>query len=279
MFRKFLASLLLVAALVPAVHAQTVDEILAKHYEAQGGLDKIKAMQSIRLMGKMEVGPGMEAPLTMDKKRPALSRMEFVFSGMTGVQAYDGKQAWALMPFMGQKTAEPASEEESKMSAAQADFDGPLFDYKAKGHTIELAGKEAVDGADAYKLKVTRKDGHIEYYYVDAETYLVVKRESKETIRGTEMETESSFGNFKEVNGMMFPFSMTMGAKGSDHKQTITIDSIAVNVPMEMAHFTMPAAADSAKGGAASAAAAPAGKGNAAAAADAKSTATDKKKK
>ncbi len=258
MFRKVLLSSLLAAvALAPAVRAQSVDELLAKHFEAQGGLEKIKQLQTVRMIGRMQVGPGLEAPITMDKKRPAMDRMDFVFSGMTGTQAYDGQRGWQLMPFMGQKSAEALSDDDSKEAAAQADFDGPLLDYKAKGHTVELAGKESVDGADAYKLKVTRKDGAVEYYYLDAETYLVVKREGKQMSRGTEIETETALGNYKEVNGLLFPYSITMGAKGTDRKQTLTIDSIAVNVPMENAHFAMPAPADTTKSAAAKPAEAP----------------------
>jgi outer membrane lipoprotein-sorting protein len=279
MLRKFLALFLLAALIAPRAHAQTVDEILAKHFKAMGGLDNLKKMQTVKLMGKMSLREGMEAPITLEKKRPAMQRMEFTFSGMTGVRAFDGTHAWALMPFMGQKTPEQASDDESRQEEADADFDGPLVDYKAKGHTVELAGKETVDGADAYKLKVTRKDGKVEYQYIDAETYLLVKREGKDTVRGTEMETESTFGNFKEVAGLMLPFSFTMGAKGSDQKQTLTIDSIAVNVPMADSRFIMPAAADSSKAASKPAASAGDAKADAAVNGDAKPAESAKKKK
>ena len=43
------------------------------------------------------------------------------------------------------------------------------MDYKAKGNTVELMGKEDVEGTPAYKLKVTKKSGNIEYDYLDAQ--------------------------------------------------------------------------------------------------------------
>jgi hypothetical protein len=98
---------------------------------------------------------------------------------MTGVQAFDGQKTWSVMPFSGKKDAEVGTDEDNKNAQDDADFDGALVDYKAKGHTIELAGKEAVEGADAFKLKVTKKNGNIEYDYLDAETYLLVKTEGK----------------------------------------------------------------------------------------------------
>ena len=61
--------------------------------------------------------------------------------------------------------------DEAKEMADEADFDGPLMDWKTKGHTVELAGKEPVEGADALKLKLTRQpvevDGWFETRYLD----------------------------------------------------------------------------------------------------------------
>ncbi len=251
MFRRSIPLILAMLLAAPVVHAQTVDEVLAKHFEAQGGVDKLHKLQTVRMIGKMQVGPGMEAPVQMDKKRPMMQRMDFTFSGMTGTSAFDGTRAWQLMPFMGQKTAEPMSEDDSKDMKDQADFDGPLLDYKSKGNTVELLGKEQVDGADAWKLKVTRPTGQVETYYIDVDSGLMVKREGKQKARGTEIETEMTFGSFKPVDGFVFPYSMTMGAKGGQQHQTIVIDSIAVNVPMDDARFAMPAPADTTKGAAA----------------------------
>lgn len=253
MHRKLLPALALAALLAPAVtvvHAQTVDEIVARHFEAQGGVEKLKKVQSWRLTGKMSVGPGMEAPFTMEKKRPSFSRLEFTFSGMTGIQAFDGKGGWKVMPFMGKKDPEPMTDEEVKMAEDQADFDGPLMDWKAKGSTLELVGKESVEGADAYKLKLTKKDGKVEYYYLDTETCLIVKEEAKRKMQGAEVEGESYLSDYKDVGGIMVPFSITNGVKGSDRKQAMTFDKIEVDVPLDDTRFAMPAAsaaADSAK--------------------------------
>ena len=246
MFRKPFAALALVAALLPAAaSAQTVDEIIAKHFEAQGGIAKLQKLQTVRMVGKMQMGPGMEAPFTMEKKRPGKSRITFTFSGMDGVRAFDGKTGWQVMPFMsGKKDAEPMSPEDTKDMEEQADFDGPLMNAKDKGNTLELAGKEAVDGADAYKVKLTHKDGKVDWYFFDAETYLLVKQEMKRKVRGTEMEFETFPSDYKEVgDGLLMPFSISQGAKGNDHRQAMTFDKIEVDVPLDDAIFVMPAPA------------------------------------
>src|ERR1041385_968355 len=197
MLRKTIMLLALGLLLAPIAHAQSVDDILAKHYEACGGLAKLKALNTMRVTGSMTMGPGMEAPFTMERKRPGMRRMEFTIQGMTGIQAFDGAKTWSVMPFMGKKDPEV----------------GTAVDYKTKGHTIELMGKEPVEGADAYKLKVTKKNGNIEYDYVDAETYLLVKTEGKIKRRGTEMDGETTYSDYKDVDGLMQAFSMEVGTK------------------------------------------------------------------
>jgi len=264
--RKILMLLALGLMLAPIAHAQSVDDLLAKHYEACGGLAKMKAVNTVRVTGSMTMGPGMEAPITMERKRPGMSRMEFTIQGMTGVQAFDGAKMWSLMPFMGKKDPEVGTDEDNKNALDDADFDGPLVDYKTKGHTIELVGKESVDGADAYKLKVTKKSGTIEYYYLDAETYLLVKTEGKIKRRGTEMDGERTFSDYKDVDGLMQAFSMEIGTK--EMKQKLAFSKFEMNVPLDDARFAVPAgatgasapaaAADSTKAGGATTAAAPA---------------------
>ena len=250
MSRKFFMLLATGLLLAPMSQAQTVDEILTKHFETMGGLEKIKALNSMRITGSMMVGPGMEAPITMERKRPGKRRLEFVIQGMTGIQAFDGEKAWSLMPFMGKKDPEAASDEDNKHEQDDADFDGPLVDWKAKGHTVELVGKEPVEGADAYKLKITKKNGDIEYYYLDAETYLLVKNDGKVKRRGTEVEGEGTFSDYKDVEGYMMPFTMEQGIKGTEQKQRMTFSKIELNVPLDDSRFAMPAvaaAADSTK--------------------------------
>jgi len=267
MLRKTIMLLALGLLLAPIAHAQSVDDILAKHYEACGGLAKLKALNTMRVTGSMTMGPGMEAPFTMERKRPGMRRMEFTIQGMTGIQAFDGAKTWSVMPFMGKKDPEVGTAEDNKNAMDDADFDGALVDYKTKGHTIELMGKEPVEGADAYKLKVTKKNGNIEYDYLDAETYLLVKTEGKIKRRGTEMDGETTYSDYKDVDGLMQPFSMEVGTK--EMKRKLAFSKVELNVPLDDARFAVPAgatsasapaaaAADSTKAGSATTAAAPA---------------------
>lgn len=240
--------------------APTVDDLIAKNIEARGGLSKLKAVQTMRMTGKMMMGPGLEAPMIIEMKRPANMRIEFTFQGMTGIQAYDGKSGWSIEPFGGKKDPEPMSVEDLKEAEEQSDMDGPLVDYKSKGNKVELVGKDKVEGSDAWKLKITLKSGDVRYLYLDADSYLEIKGESKRTIRGSEAELETTIGDYKEVEGLLIPFNFQAGAKGSDQKQNIVIDKVEINPTIDVARFKMPAAGKSAAAPAAAAAApAPAG--------------------
>jgi outer membrane lipoprotein-sorting protein len=228
-----------ILAAAPAA-AQTADEIIAKNLAAKGGLEKLRAVKTIRMTGRMTVGPGIEAPIVLEIKRPNSMRMDFTIQGMVGSQAYDGSSGWSLMPFGGSKVPQQMTAEEATLAEEQADIDGPLIDYKAKGNTVELLGKETVEGAQAYKLKVTLKNGVVRTMYVDAEHFLEIKEESKRTIRGTEMEMETIVGDYKEVDGLMLPHSVDAGAKGSPQRQKLVIEKIEINVPIDDARFKMP---------------------------------------
>jgi len=243
MLRKLSLSLAIAAVLTPALLAQSVDEIVAKHIQARGGMDKLKAVQTIRSTGKMEVGPGIEAPGIFIQKRPDMTRLDFQVQGLTATQAYDGKAAWAIMPFMGKKDPELMPADETKEMQEEADIDGPLVDYKAKGNQVELVGKENVEGTPAYKLKVTLKNGNVKYMYLDADSGLQIKEEEKRMMHGSEQETEASLGDYREVNGVMFPFAIENGIKSSPQKEKITIEKLEINVPLDEASFKMPAVA------------------------------------
>jgi hypothetical protein len=158
------------------------------------------------------------------------------------VQAYDGKNAWQVMPFMGKKDPELMSGDEAKEVEEMGDFDGPWVDYKSKGNQVELLGKEKIEGTDAYKLKVSLKNGDVQTIYLDADSFLEIKEETKRTVRGSEQVMESSIGDYKEVGGIIFPFAIESGAKGSPEKQKLTITKIELNVPADDSIFKMPAA-------------------------------------
>lgn len=220
--------------------AQTAEELVAKNLQAKGGLEKIKAIQSVRMSGRQD-NAGFKAAVTQENKRPNLVRETFSLQGMTAVQAYDGASGWQVRPFGGRKDAELMGEDDLRAMLLDADFDGPLVDYATKGNKIEYLGHDQVDGDDAYKLKVTLKNGDFLYYYLDPDTYLEIRKEVQMFIRGSVQEFFVNLGSYKPVNGVMFPFSIASGPKGTDSPPSTTYDKIEVNTPIQESGFALPA--------------------------------------
>jgi outer membrane lipoprotein-sorting protein len=220
--------------------AETVDEMIAKAVAARGGLEKMKAIQSLDMTIKANQ-QGLEFPGKMRFKRPDRLRLEMTIQGKTMVQAYDGKTAWMIMPFLGSPDPQTMSADDAKDVVEQADMDGPMVDYKAKGHSVELLGKDDVEGSPAYKLKMTLKNGDISYIYIDTETGLEVKETSKRKQQGSEVEVDSFPTNYKPVNGVMIPFAIENKVQGKSMGQ-FTIDDAKANVAIDDAVFVMPAA-------------------------------------
>jgi hypothetical protein len=126
----------------------------------------------------------------------------------------------------------------------QADIDGPLVDHAAKGNKVELVGREKVEGTDAYKLKVTLKNGEVRYLWLDAGSYLDIRAESTRTVRGSPIEIESTIGDYRDVGGgLLLPHAIQNGAKGRAEKQHVVIENVEVNPALDDARFAMPAPA------------------------------------
>lgn len=230
--------------LVAAASAQTADELVANNLKARGGVEKMKAVNTLKMAGKAYVG--INADFSQENKRPNMIRQGFSVQGMTQTMAYDGSVGWKIDPFGGRKDAEMLGEDEMRDLVDNADIDGPFVDYQAKGTKIEYIGHDVVDGDDAYKLKLTLKNGDVMYYYLDPDTYLEIKRTTQEFIRGSVRETDEMFGSYKQVAGVYYPFSVeisTKGGGGGPDQARITFDMIEVNVPIDDSYFKMPAAA------------------------------------
>jgi hypothetical protein len=250
MVRILLAALGAAVLWLPGANAQTVDEVIAKNIEARGGREKIKALESVRTTGKLEAG-FFRAAFRLENKRPEKYRQEVTIQGLTQVRAYDGKAGWQVSPFGGRKDPELLSQDDTKDLAVAADIEGPLVDYKQKGHTAELMGHDSVEGTDCYKVKLTLKNGDVRVYYLDADSYLEIKLEEQTTIRGAIQETETLYGDYDLVNSVYFPFVWESGQKGDQNRTKFVVQKIEANVPIQDGDFSMPVtkAAGKAAGG------------------------------
>lgn len=236
-----LAFLIAMCCLPVFSFAQTADELIAKNIEARGGMEKIKAIKTLRMTGRLEGSGGFTASVGQENQRPNLIRETFSLQGMTAVQAYDGTTAWHIQPFGGKKDPELMGEDDVRDLLLDADFDGPLVDYKEKGSSAEYLGHDVVDGDDALRLKVVLKNGDIIYDYLDPDTYIEIRREIRQFIRGSVRDRVMELGSYKAVNGVMYPFSITQGPKDHPDEETVTVQKMEANLAFDPATFALPA--------------------------------------
>jgi hypothetical protein len=181
------------------------------------------------------------APFTPELKRPDRMRAEFAYLGLRGVRAYDGQRGWAIPAIPGRDRPEPLAPAELKEAREQADIDlSPLVDYQAKGHQVELVGRERVEGKEAFKLKVTLRDGSVRTLYLDAKNCLPIRTEDTRPLDGAPVEFVTETSDYRSVEGIQFAHFLAIGPKGSPERQKITFDRIEVNVPLDDARFQMP---------------------------------------
>ncbi|HJT45783.1 MAG TPA: hypothetical protein VJ721_05865 [Chthoniobacterales bacterium] len=248
MRKTFAVTLAAVALIAPAAFTQempatapTLDELVAKNIEAKGGTQAIHALQTLRRSGSLLVNEGkIRLGYVQTKKRPLEVRTEATLQGMTAVQAFDGTEGWQISPFQGRKDPERMSADDVKALMEDAEMDGPLVDWKEKGSTIEYVGREDVDGTDAYKIKVTRKNGDINFVYLDPDHFLEIRILTQRVQQGALVETETDLGDYEKINGVFVPTSVDSGGKGDADKQKIVIDKAEGNVPVDDAIFHFP---------------------------------------
>ena len=231
---------LIVLFLLQQVKAQTADEIISKNLAARGGIAKIKGVETQRLEGEISFGQDSAKPFIVEMKRPGKMRDEIIIKGVKIIRTTNGKTGWVLNPLSGSDTARPMNTDELDNSSGSAEIGGPLVDYKSKGNKITYAGKEKINGKEAYKLIVNMKDGDLRNDFIDCKTFLEIKWVGYILSKGKKTKVETYFKNYKRVNGLMYSFLLDSDTPGTTYKQKIVLKKIDINIPLKDSLFGKP---------------------------------------
>lgn len=239
--RRLTAAAALALALPGAAFAMDLAELVGKALDAQGGAAALQAVKSQKGTGKI-VTQGMEMPFTMVSARPNRMRVDVSVMGMSIVQAFDGASGWSINPMTGSQDAQPMSDVETKGFKLQADMDGPLLNWEARGWTGEYIGQEDIEGTPAHRLRIDTKQDVVMDLWFDAESFLMLKQNTKMKVDQGEFETQMYPTDYRQVNGMTLPFALET-RRGDVTMMNMVFDSLEFGVPVEDASFTMPAKA------------------------------------
>jgi outer membrane lipoprotein-sorting protein len=221
-----------------AAQAVTVDDVIARNLAARGGAEKLRSLNSVKITAVV-TAQGMELPMTSWAMRPNRLRRDTKFQDQNIVMAFDGKTVWNINPMTGSTAPQEVTGPQADLTRDEATFDPLFLTYKERGHTIELVGTETVDGTEAYHLKVTKKNGSIEHYYLNAATALEMRTVSTLERNGMTAEVTTDLGDYQTVDGMQVAFSMKQSMRGNLVAQ-VKLQKVEFNVRIEDDLFRMP---------------------------------------
>lgn len=219
------------------LQAQDLEEILEGHFDVVGQ-EKLATINTMKMIGNIVQG-AMELPFLMYMSRPLKIKMEISIQGQKMIQAFDGESGWYINPMAGTLDPQDMGPDMVKDMKEQADFDGDLYNYEEKGSTLEFIGTEEAEGTEVFNLKLTKEDGDITNYFIDTETYIVLKTTAKRLIQEVEVESETILGNYQMIDGMAFPFSISTVMNGQIVAE-IVITEVDFDVKIEDELFVKP---------------------------------------
>ncbi len=227
------------------VQAQTVENVISHNLAARGGLKQIEKVHSIQMSGYANMN-GISAPFIIFMERPEKLRIELTMRNDTIVQAYDGHNGWAKIPQGDRSVIQSMTPTEARSLKEQADFDGPLVNYKQKHNKVALQGKAMVDSIDSYKLIVQNPKGDKTTMFVDSRTYHIIREVTRKKMSATNpvssymAEIETNYGDFRKIQGLILPYSIETLVDGNKIS-SLKINSIHLNTSFPDSLFTKPA--------------------------------------
>ena len=255
---KLKATLTILAGLLTAscATAQTADEILERNFAALGGRAKLRAVRTLRLEATQVTGD-KSVPLKTYWKRPDKLRIESAVDGLDVLQVFDGEKGWYTYSALPGFGVEYFTDLPLQALQAQADLlEGPTFDYAAKGHRVELIGKEKLNGGEAWRLLLTTAKGEVRTLWFDTNSMLQIREERKELREGLEVTIESTLSDFRPVGGILFAHRVeermqALGKAGGEtsveKKKAIsifTIQKLELDADVPDSLFNLPAPAE-----------------------------------
>jgi outer membrane lipoprotein-sorting protein len=233
-----LSGLFLLALVTAPASGQTAKEVLDKMIEAQGGVKALEAIKDTTITGSVElVSMGINGTVTMYQKEPNKMRLDIEVMGMVITQAYDGEVAWMVDPQTGATTQMP--ENASQEFKRQALGNDALLHPEKHGIKYDFKGKEKLEDKEYLVLEQTTSDGHKTTIYIDPATYLTYKTKGTALGQaGVEVMAETITSDYKKVDGLLFPHSMTTFQDGQEFMR-MTMTKIVFNSNLEDSFFKM----------------------------------------
>jgi hypothetical protein len=211
-------------------------DILARHVEAVGGAEKIKAAKTTVMKGEYQMpAAGINAPMTITFALPQKAFFEIEIPGMGKIlKGTNGDVAWENSVMSGPRILEGS---EKSQFMREADSLSDLIPDKYF-KSIECVGRGEVNGKDCYEVQFTTNEDEVETRHISSEDYLLVKQEQTQKTPMGDVPVESIPSDYREVDGLQVPHSIEVNVMGQ--QQIMKVDSVAFNTEVPDSTFDLP---------------------------------------
>jgi len=238
----FIRSIVVMSLFVVAYNAQgeTITdpyEILNRHYEALGGLDKIKSQKTLYLEGDLElVGTGLEGSFIQWTQSPIKSRQEVDLKVIKQVSGDNGEFAWMV----DQNGKLQIRNDERTLNQRKLQILQEKFEHlNPESDVFELSyeGIDTVSGKDCYVVKIANSiNEDVSRQYYDTTSFMMLKSESV----SPDGESQTRFSDYREVKGVQFAFKQESVRYPGGMKQVATFTTVESNIPIDSSRFEPP---------------------------------------
>jgi hypothetical protein len=212
-------------------------EILNRHYEAMGGLEKIKAQKTAYMEADLVlVGTGLEGTLIRWSEAPLRSRQEVDLKILKQTSGDNGEYAWSVDE--NGKLQIHSDERTLKQRRLQKLFsEYEHLNPESDVITLSYEGIDTAAGSDCYVVKIANNiNEDVSSQYYDTSTFKLLKSVA-ESPGGT---SYSWYSDFREIGGVIHAFREESTQYPSGMKQVITYTKAEENVPIDPSLFEPP---------------------------------------
>lgn len=218
---------------LPVPDGVTANTVLAAYISAIGGQENLDKVKDLKIKGKFNMaGLPMPADVLTMKNRENYFLNEISMAGMGTLNktTYDGK----VVRISGMGGNQELTGEEAESMAAETTM-FPEAQYESMGYKLELESVGFVDGEKVYIMTVSPPNGESNTQYYSVESGLKIKEEA--TVEGPEgpVTSSSTYSDYREVNGVLFPFQRKVIAGPQAIEFTTT--TVETNVGLKASDF------------------------------------------
>lgn len=209
----------------------TVDQVVGKYLTAVGGKDAVAKITDFTQKLTTEI---QGTKIDIESKQKGLTKFALSVTAMGQVVQKITSDGTKVKVEGGGQSKDLANDE-AKIEILKASLFPELL-FSTFGAKTTLAGTEKVNGKDAHKVDIALGSKSFAVFY-DVESGLKVQSTSVEQTPQGDMAINVSFGDYKEVNGVKFPYTLIQNLGPMAMK--METQSLVVNTGLDDKEFAL----------------------------------------